>query len=344
MVDGDTFCRHCGIPILGGENLAPAAPPQASRRAANIPSPNRKRYRPAIVVGGIVLLVVALHVLNRGNHPPTPQEQAVQKTEEANSGASVPESQPNIPPPKFRIFRAKLDEGISVVVAPATSDEQLKGLLWFFREMVRSHQFKEIGITQPTSKHWGKAGYLSGMISIYRGAKCANELFSDVTGKGPCGEDDHAAAYYQWGLLVNGTFDTDADSASIFSPNSSTKVFDYEDNWQLPADLQSKLDAEKHAEEEHANLQQQGKELFAQELQRRITALGYDITVSASHVESDELVLDSDMFKDTPTRVEFLNSVLPSWRNDLCRSGFTQVRLIRGGFFSTGDSYSIGCP
>ena len=264
------------------------------------------------------------------------------RVENSSPVITASQSRSNIPPPKFRIFRAKLDEGISVVVSPATTDEQLKSLLWFFREKVRSHQFKEIGITRPTSKQWGKLGYLSGMISIYRGEKCANEGFSDVEGTGPCGSGDHAAAYYHWGLLVNGTFDSDADEASVFSANNSTKLFDYEDHWQLPSDLQSKLDAEKQTEEDDAKLQQQGEEIFAKELEDRLKGRGFDITVSVG-AERDELVLDSDMFKDTPTRVQFLNSVLPDWRHDLCHAGFNQVRLRTGGLFSIGDAYLIGC-
>jgi uncharacterized membrane protein YvbJ len=70
---------------------------------------------------------------------------------------------------------------------------------------------------------------------------------------------------------------------------------------------------------------------------------GFDITVWARDENSQELALDSDIFKNTATRVEFLSSVLPKWRRDVCAAGFRQVRLIQGGIFSTGDAYPIGC-
>jgi hypothetical protein len=83
--------------------------------------------------------------------------------------------------------------------------------------------------------------------------------------------------------------------------------------------------------------------LEPEELHSRLKASGFDITVWARDEQSEELALDSEMFKDTAARVEFLRSVLPKWRHDLCAAGFRQVRLIRGGLFSTGDAYSIGC-
>jgi|SRR5271157_466863 len=84
-------------------------------------------------------------------------------------------------------------------------------------------------------------------------------------------------------------------------------------------------------------------QMFAEQLQSRMKASGFDITVRAGDEQSEELVLDSDIFKDTAARVQFLHDVLPNWRHDLCTAGFRQVRLIRGGIFSTGDAYSIGC-
>jgi hypothetical protein len=138
---------------------------------------------------------------------------------------------PTIPPPRFRIYRSKLDEGTSVVVPLATSDEQLKSLLWFFREKVKSDDFRAIGITQPTSTHWGKKGYSSGMLSVYRREKCASEIFVD--GGNPCGNGDHDDAFYQWGLLVDGVFDSNKDAAGVVSADGNIiKIFDYKDDWQ----------------------------------------------------------------------------------------------------------------
>jgi hypothetical protein len=148
--------------------------------------------------------------------------------------------QTSTPPPSFRVYRSKMDEGTSVVVPPNTTEAQLKSLIWLFREKVRSHRYKEIGITQPTSKQRGKQGYLSGTISVYRGEKCAGEDFLDYNG--PCvgpGIDSHEVAAYQWGLLVDGVFNTDADSGTIYVENEFhdrklLEIFNYKDHWQVP--------------------------------------------------------------------------------------------------------------
>jgi hypothetical protein len=91
---------------------------------------------------------------------------------------------------------------------------------------------------------------------------------------------------------------------------------------------------------------QQTREAFAQDLQKRLTGMGYDINVwvhgegaNAGH----ELNLDSEMFKDTATRVQFINDVLPEWKKDLCKVGFRQVKLRQGGTFELGQDYSLGC-
>ena len=90
----------------------------------------------------------------------------------------------------------------------------------------------------------------------------------------------------------------------------------------------------------------QTREAFAQDLQQRLTSMGYDITVWV-HGEGansgHELNLDSEMFKDTATRVQFINGVLPTWKSDLCEVGFRQVKLRQGGTFELGQDYSLGC-
>ncbi|MGB6941143.1 MAG: hypothetical protein WBE37_01945 [Bryobacteraceae bacterium] len=230
-----------------------------------------------------------------------------------------------------------------MIVSPSTSDEQLESLLWLFREKVRSHRFADIGITRPTSKRFGAEGYSAGIISVYRNQKCAGENFSDA-GLGPCGYGDHSAAVYQWGLLVNGVFDPDADSAGIISSDGAkTEVFSYKDHWQLPAELKAERDSEQNGQEAREKVRQVNRMTIAEGLEQQLRAAGFDITVWARDEQSDELALNSDVFKDTAARVNFLDSVLPKWRHDLCQAGFRQVRLIRSGLFSVGDAYSIGC-
>ena len=91
---------------------------------------------------------------------------------------------------------------------------------------------------------------------------------------------------------------------------------------------------------------QQTRVAFAQDLQQRLTGMGYDITCVGAWRGADrghELNLDSEMFKDTATRVQFINGVLPEWKKDLCKVGFRQVKLRQGGTFELGQDYSLGC-
>jgi hypothetical protein len=198
----------------------------------------------------------------------------------------------------------------------------LKSLIWFFREKVRSHEFKSIGVKEEKD----------GIFSVYRGERCANEEFIDTIG--PCGYGEHYDASYQWG--IDGDYNKDAGSIRI--NGDDTVVFDYNDGWQVGPAVQEKLD-------EQDNVGEEERKLIAQQLQQRLTSMGYDINVWADdHIDGPGLLtLDSEMFKDTSTRVQFVSGVLPTWKKDLCKAGFRQVNLRRGGMFEIGQRYSLGC-
>lgn len=350
---GDSaFCSRCGKQLSAEEPGVPRRLASGSQQtiAGLIGSlaggATRRLLRAGpkawFAISVFLILLYAGSLLNNG----TRQVRKVSSTpgqEQTKAAPVAPVNAPTIPPPKFRVYRSKLGQGTSVIVSSATSDEQLRRLLWLFREKVRSHRFPDVGITRPTSKQWGREGYLSGIISVYRGEKCADESFSDY--RGPCTSTvEHQAAEYQWGLLVDGVFNTDADVATIYAPDRTpTEVFSYKDHWQLPAGVQADLAAQKSAEQAKATVEQLARKDYAEELHQRLRASGFDITVWARDENSQELALDSDIFKSTATRIEFLKSVLPRWRRDVCAAGFRQVRLIQGGVFSTGDAYSIGC-
>jgi hypothetical protein len=114
------------------------------------------------------------------------------------------------------------------------SDEQLRSLLWYFRQKVRTGAFQDIGITQPTTMQYGKLGYAWGMLGIYRGEKCADENYiSDgemaaAGNLGPCGYGEHDNGTYRWG--IGG--DPLKDSGTIRAKNGDlVEVFNYKDNW-----------------------------------------------------------------------------------------------------------------
>jgi hypothetical protein len=326
------FCRSCGQSQVPSSTVTMNAV-QVSRQGSN-PKGNRN---PSLwlICGGIIILGVIASMIGRSpSDSSTPT--ALPSPAPSSAPSSTPQPQivrPSVPPPKFRIYKFKIEAPTSVVVPVNATDEQLKSLLWLFREKVRSHQFKDIGLTQPTSKQWGNKGYLSGMLLVYRGEKCANEQYTNTIS--PCGYGEHDDAVYHWGLEA----DPNKDHGSISVKGKDIVVFDYKDGWRVAPEIQAQLDEQTKAEQET-------REIFARGLQQRLTSMGYDITVWVRGEGSDqgrELSLNSEIFKDTSTRVQFINRVLPAWKRDLCKVGFREVKLRQGGTFELGQDYSLGC-
>jgi len=307
-------------------------------------SPTASRRWTVLTVGALVILAAIVIASNGDDKGKIASPRHTASTEHANASPdAVSASQPRIvsPPPKYRIFKQSSVNPTSVVVAENTPDEQLRSLLWFFREKVRSHDFKAIGLTVPTSTNFGKKNWDQGLITIFKGTKCADEDYA-TKGSGPCGYGDHSAASYQWGIDRQ----ADQDSAALATPDGNlTVVFDYKDGWTPSPDVQARLQAEqvqqKAGEEEKAENNKTEEALFAATLQQRLTGLGFHMDVFRGS-EADELVINSELFKDDSGRVQFLSSVLPNWRKDLCRVGYRTIRL-KGGTFSLGDNYPVGC-
>jgi hypothetical protein len=145
-------------------------------------------------------------------------------------------SRPAVPHPSFRMHTFDVDLGISYVVPVGTTDEQLRSLLWFFREKVRTHHFREIGITRPPATRDGKPGYDDGFLAVYRGDRCAEALSFNY--RGPC--DDNGtygeAAGYSWGNQADDPCaecrSPDHDDGYIRAAGKTIQVFHYTDNWQ----------------------------------------------------------------------------------------------------------------
>jgi hypothetical protein len=119
------------------------------------------------------------------------------------------EARTDVTLPKFHLFKSLKDAPISYTVKVKTTDEELKSLLWSFREKVRGGRFKEFEIMRPISKQWDEYGYKSDMLLIYRGSQCANEQYISLEDAkkgrlGPCGYGEHDDASYQWGIEVTG--------------------------------------------------------------------------------------------------------------------------------------------
>ncbi len=213
------FCQSCGK--LQSPGPSPVVPTMNASQASRQDAPSRKRPQSKIlwlIVGGITMAVIAVIIIRSpsdGSAPPTDQGSAL------DSVSQTQIVRPSIPPPKFRIYKFKTGEPTSVVVPLKTTDEQLKSLLWFFREKIRSHQLGDIGLAQATADYVD-----SGILAIYRGEKCANENYVDTTS--PCGYGDHDDAYYQWGIEG----DPSKDTGGVRVKGDVSAVFDYNDGWR----------------------------------------------------------------------------------------------------------------
>lgn len=239
MVRSGKRCRNCGkkslVPLdspvaQGGIRGQLASTTQKPPVAPQLKTARKKAWvdRHPIWTFLIALWAIGMlgqFALEKSGHairlePPSTQA-------EVSSGSTVAV-------PAFHLFKFKSDAPITFVVPKTTTDEQLKSLLWLFRQKVRSGRFGEIGISKPTAKQWNELGYKSGMLLVYKGEKCANETYVDPSGHdvGPCGYGEHDDAYYQWGIDA----DPNKDSAGIRDKNGDQNlIFDYKDNWQPPA-------------------------------------------------------------------------------------------------------------
>ncbi len=199
------ICKKCGQKISSEVKACPNCGKQQATRGLDC----------GVAVSILILIgVIAAMLEHRTSPPPAPPPPSPPPKIE----------RPRIPHPKFRLYRQVPNEGlISVVVDRTATDEQLKSLLWFFREKIRAHRLHELGLSQ------GYEG--GGIISVYRGDKCANEQF--INELGPCGYGEHDDASYQWGI----SGDPAKDSGLVQTKDGNrVEVFNSSDNGQLPRD------------------------------------------------------------------------------------------------------------
>jgi zinc ribbon protein len=210
LSDGARFCESCGTPKSPAPPPIPPTAGTLQRHAETKGQPRSKLIW--LVPAGIVVLVVIVGIIV-GSSDKTPST-----AEQNPTSNAAPEPQvirQTVPPPKFQIYRYKPDgiSPVSIVVPANTTDEQLRSLLWLFREKARSHQLKDIGLKNERD----------GILLVYRGKRCADENIHVTVNAGPCGDGDHDDALYQWG--IEGDYDKDSGSVR------DTVIFDYKDGW-----------------------------------------------------------------------------------------------------------------
>ena len=173
------FCDKCGaaLPVQSRVRPSPDEMPAVTAVTPRQSIPPGKSRSKLMWVVIVILALVVIRIVSIGS-----RESKVGTSQPATPGSSAlspaaPAMAPAVPPPKYRLFRFATNLPAAYVVPVSTSDEELKSLLWLFRSNVRAGDFKKIGITKPTAEQWGQLEYRSGMLLIYRGAKCANEEF-----------------------------------------------------------------------------------------------------------------------------------------------------------------------
>src|SRR5215469_832859 len=290
----------------------------------------------AIVIFIFLLGVLVPSLLNEGQRSPGAGHQ---------EAGTLETTIPQIPPPKFQLFKFVPDQPTTYTVPTNTSDEQLKSLLWYFRGKVRAGDFKAIGLTRPTTMQWGQSGFTSGMLLVFRGMKCANEAYtSDADlekGKlGPCGYGEHDDAYYQWGL----DDDPYKDAAAIVtSEGDYAEVFDYKDNWHAPSEGLQEVSSQAKEAWKAEQQEWQPRQQFAVAMTNKLNEQGIAVAVSADENNPSQVDFKSKLFKDAAFQESFVTKVLPTIRSNLCSAGFCSVLVLQGTDSDNGRAYSLLC-
>ena len=345
------FCPHCGADVGAGANFcskcgkstAVVAKPQATVPRQRTLGSNIGYWIGRNPVLAIIITVVGIGLMSRAL--PKEEDQNTAHLQPAVNSAISPKptaTLPKIPPPKFRLYKFKVNQAISYVVPIKTTDEQLKSLLWLFRQKVRTGGFIEIRITQPVSTQWGQHGYQSGMLLVYRGEKCANEQYisNEELEKGhvgPCGYGDHNDAYYQWGLDA----DPNKDGAAIMTKNGAyVQVFDYKDNWHTSSETLQKVDQKV---KDQWNQDYTPRQQFAVAMTNEQNEEGIEIHAAANAGNPKQLDFESKLFNNHEFRQSFLTKVLPTMQANLCNAGFRSIRIVEEGDSDAGQSYPLKC-
>jgi hypothetical protein len=231
--------------------------------------------------------------------------------------------------PSFKVFLQKIDLPTILVVPEATTDDQLKSLLWFLRIQVRDGNFKALGL-HPTATVFDKPSYTSGVLNIYRGDRCAREMYI-TTGPDPCGPSIHKSASYHWGDGGDPRSDGgDIDPAG----GPDTLLFTADDGFQTDTEAAQDPTGALH-KATVARIQYTTAQNAKQTKQRT------DIRFSIDQPD-DQLNIVSYQLATEAGQKTFLSQLLILEQDHLCPLGFKSIHL--GTRTSPGKSYPLACP
>jgi hypothetical protein len=230
--------------------------------------------------------------------------------------------------PDFKVFLQKIDMPAILVVPENTTDDQLKNLLWLLRIKVREGKFKELGL-HPTTTLFDTPGYSSGVINIYRGTRCAKEMYT-TSGPDPCGASIHKSASYHWG---DGG-DPHSDGGDIDPAGGpDTLLFTADDGFQTD---------EEAAKDPTGSLRKAAvaRIHYATAQNAKQTKQHTDIRFYIDQPD-DQLNIVSYQLATEAGQQTFLKQLLILDQDRLCPLGFKSIRLgVRG---SPGKSYPLDC-
>lgn len=297
------FCQSCGRPQSFPQ---PPSPPVTPAPVARTIQPQQKPKSKVLwlVIGGIVLFVIIIGMLGKSPSDNSGTESSREKPESsATTEQTAKEAQFDALKPSEHLSQAR------TALKPGATPDQIEESLRHLRAIPQSApeavQAKSLTTKLIRGQHLAKAQSLIDTAPV-------DDLKGNLDNLKKANDEIQA-------VLQQNPHDKDALKLLTLATNKGREAL---------------------------GGSQQTREAFAQDLQQRLTGMGYDINVWVHGEGADsghELNLDSEMFKDTATRVQFINSVLPEWKKDLCKVGFRQVKLRQGGTFELGQDYSLGC-
>ena len=299
------FCQSCGKAQSPLQPLPPVPPPPVAVPITRTIQPQQKPKSKTlwIVIGGVLLLVVIIGILGKSPSDNSGTEGGREPSATTASGPTPQEAQFNALTPSEHLVQAKT--ALKSGGTPDQIEEGLRHVRAIPQSAPEAAQAKSLTTKLVRAQHLAEAQLLIDSAPV-------DDLKANLENLKKANDEIQA-------VLQQNPHDKDALKLLTLATNKGREAL---------------------------GGSQQTREAFAQDLQQRLTSMGYDITVWV-HGEGansgHELNLDSEVFKDTDTRVQFINGVLPAWKTDLCKVGFRTVRLRRGGTFELGQSYSLSC-
>ncbi len=285
----------------------------------------RKHLQPATFLATLALLCVAgckTAPTPSATPTATPKPTLMDATARTSSIAKATQH------PAFKVLLQKTDVPTILVVAEDTTDDQLTSLLWYLRIQTRDGKLKALGI-HPTTVTFGTPSYSTGELNIYRGTRCASEMYT-TSGPDPCGPSIHKSAAYHWG--EGG--DPRADSASIKRQSGSDDIlFTNADGFQTDAEARTDPTGTLH-KAARARIQ------YATTQNAKATKQHTDFRFAVTEPDTQLRIVSYQLATDEG-RTSFLKQFLTLEQDHLCPLAFTSLQL--GALGAPATTYPIPC-